>query len=212
MPMLDPATVAAFVASALILLVLPGPAVLYIVTQSVANGTRAGAQSALGLLLGAMLHLAAAVLGISALLATSGAAFHVVKLCGAAYLVYLGVREFVGVRRQGPERTGAPPSGQEIVVQGFWVNVLNPKAAVFFLAYLPQFVRPESGGAAAQVLMFGAIFLALALMTDLTYAVAAGWAGQRFSNRLENRQSGRYAAGLVYIGLGLVTALGRFAG
>ena len=210
--MIDSATLGTFVASSLVLLVLPGPAVLYIVTQSVANGTRAGAQSALGLLLGAMVHLGAAVVGISALLATSAAAFHAVKLAGAAYLIYLGLREISGTRGAGSVPGDPARSGQQIVLQGVWVNLLNPKAAIFFLAFLPQFVRPEFGNPGLQLLTLGTIFLALAVGTDLTYAIAAGWAGRRLRDRLHRGRFGRYATGAVYIGLGLATALGRFGG
>jgi threonine/homoserine/homoserine lactone efflux protein len=199
--------VVAFLAASLVLLVLPGPAVLFVVTRSVQHGRTAGLVSVLGLSLGGLVHVLAAVLGLSALLASSTAAFTSVQVLGAGYLVYLGVRTLAG-KGAPPAIGGASPEPlRRLFLDGVAVNVLNPKTAIFFLAFLPQFVAPERGGLERQLATLGLAFVALALLTDGAYTLAAaalrGWLAKR--PRIWKAQ--RYVAGAVYLGLGLSAAL-----
>ncbi len=205
--MLPASTVRLFVVAALALLVLPGPAVLYITTRSLAHGRRAGLVSVAGIQLGSLAHVLAATLGVSALLMTSAAAFSLVKYAGAAYLVYLGLRALRTHAEDGG-LSGAPPRTlSQLFAQGVLVNVLNPKTALFFFAFLPQFVDPARGAAAGQIFRLGLLFVALACCTDSAYALLAstlgGWL--RRSSRFE--QARRYVTGIVFIGLGLTAAV-----
>ena len=206
--MIEPGTLAVFAAAALALLVVPGPAVLYIVTRSVHQGRRAGLASVLGIHVGTLVHVLAATIGLSALLVSSATAFTVVKLLGAAYLVFLGVRTLLG---RDSAAAGAPAGSargrRRDFAEGIVVNVLNPKTALFFLAFLPQFVDPEQGHASLQILLLGLIFMALGFVTDSVWALAAGTAGGvlRGSRRFALAQ--RYVSGSVFVGLGVVTAL-----
>jgi threonine/homoserine/homoserine lactone efflux protein len=198
-----------FAGASLALAVVPGPAVLYIVAQSVYQGRRAGVVSALGVASGGLVHVLAAVVGLSAVLAASATAFTVVKVAGAAYLVYLGLRVLfrdpagAEIGGRGPEPTLRKTYGRGVIV-----NVLNPKTALFFLAFLPQFVDPDAA-ARPQLAVLGAMFVAIALTSDVLWALAAGAAGEvlRRSRRFLALQ--RWVSGLVFIGLG-VSAL--FAG
>jgi threonine/homoserine/homoserine lactone efflux protein len=199
---------AGFVAAALIILLTPGPGVLYVVTRSVAQGRRAGLASVLGLSAGALVHVVAATAGLSAILVASSTAFTVVKMLGAGYLVYLGVRALLAART-GVASTPDPPfqSSSRIFRDGVVVSIFNPKIAVFFLAFLPQFVDPAGAPVTQQVLFLGLLYVALALITDGMYAVAASsvrpWLGRVMRGPLP-----QYASGVVYIGLGVTTALG----
>src|SRR3954468_23129648 len=199
-------TLGVFALAAIALLVVPGPAVLYVVTRSVDQGRRAGLVSVLGLHTASIIHVAAAATGLSAILLASATAFQVVKLAGAAYLVALGVNKLLGHR--GRERIRlAPASNRRIYGQGFVVNLLNPKTALFFVAFLPQFVKPDGGPVAVQVCILGVLFIALGLLSDSTYAVVAGTLAPRFRRRRPGTVSRpERATGLVYIGLGIVAA------
>src|SRR5215510_9170831 len=165
----DPASLAVFVAAALVLLLTPGPAVLYIVTRSIDQGRRAGLVSMLGVHAGTLVHIAAAAAGVSALLAASATAFAVVKYLGAGYLIYLGVRKLVYRAPVTSVNVSAPRHLRRAFLDGVVVNVLNPKTALFFLAFLPQFVDVSRGSVGAQVLTLGAVFVALGLTTDGLY-------------------------------------------
>jgi threonine/homoserine/homoserine lactone efflux protein len=181
--------------------------VLYIVARSVEQGRWAGLVSALGVHVGTLVHVAAAALGVSALLASSALAFDVVKYLGAAYLVYLGVRKLLGRDRRADGEVPAPLSLRRLFVQGMVVNVLNPKTALFFLAFLPQFVDPSKGAVGVQILILGLIFVVLGVISDGLYAVVAGTAGgwlQR-DGRLLGLEC--YVSGGVFIGLGVTAAL-----
>jgi threonine/homoserine/homoserine lactone efflux protein len=193
-----------FSLAALGLLLIPGPAVLYVVVQSAEQGRLAGLASVAGLHLGTLVHTAAAALGLSALVVSSAAAFSVVKYAGAAYLVYLGIRRFLA-REPAPEVPGRSEPLGRLFRQGVVVNVLNPKTAVFFLAFLPQFVDPD-GTIWTQVIVFGLAFVALGLITDSGYAVVAGSLGPWLRRR---RRPMRYASGTVFVGLGAATALAK---
>ena len=194
---------AVFLPAALVLLAIPGPAVLYIVATSVDGGRRNGLLSVAGVHLGSMVHIAAAVAGLSALIVSSAIAFSAVKYVGAAYLVYVGIRKLLGKDEAIEAEERAPWSGRRVFSQGIVVNVLNPKTALFFLAFLPQFVEPQRGPVATQILILGAVLGTLGFALDCTYAVAASSAAQR----LKGFRHGNRVTGAVYITLGAVAAL-----
>jgi threonine/homoserine/homoserine lactone efflux protein len=197
---------ALFSLATIALLIIPGPAVLFIVTRSVDQGRSAGLVSVLGIHLGTVVHVLAAALGISAVLAASQTAFDVVRYAGAAYLVVLGVRTLL---RRGDGAAPSPENAplRRIFWQGVVVNVLNPKTALFIVAFLPQFVDPSRGSATAQVLVLGGVFIALGLVSDSTYALGAARAGARLRAWSRFASVQRYSSGAVYIGLGLAAAL-----
>jgi threonine/homoserine/homoserine lactone efflux protein len=195
-----------FVAAALALLLTPGPAVLYIVTRSVEQGRLAGLVSLLGIHAATLVHVAAAALGLSALLASSALAFSVVKYAGAAYLIWLGLRKIFG-RNGGIGAIALPRhSLARVLRDGFVVNLLNPKTALFFLAFLPQFVEASRGAVQMQILFLGMLFVAIALVTDGAYALAAGAAGGWLKRSPRFLKAERYVSGGVFIGLGLTAA------
>ncbi len=199
-------TLALFSLAAVALAVVPGPAVAYIVTQSVDKGRRAGLVSALGVASGGIVHVAAATIGLSALIASSATAFTTIKLVGAAYLIVVGLRRILG--RDDEESAEAVPAGmRRLYTQGAIVNVLNPKTALFFLAFLPQFVDPNATHPAVQIAFLGLLFALLGLMTDSLWALAAGTAGGMLRRSRRFLRTQRYVAGTVYIGLGVATAL-----
>src|SRR4051794_21412450 len=189
----DPSRLAVFAAAALALLVVPGPAVLYVVTQSIGHGRRAGLAAVAGIHTGTTVHIAAAAAGLSALLASSVAAFDVVKYAGAVYLVAVGIRRLAGREREAAPR--AARSARSLYRQGIVVNVLNPKTALFFLAFLPQFVDPSRGAAWQQILLLGAIFAVLGFVTDGTYAVVAGTLGEWLDGSRAYLRVQRYFSG-----------------
>jgi threonine/homoserine/homoserine lactone efflux protein len=196
-----------FVTAAIILLVTPGPAVLYIVTRSVDQGRRSGFASACGIATGGLVHVLAATFGLSALLVSSAAAYAVVKYVGAAYLIYLGVRKF---REQAADidriKHVQPASLRRVYAQGVFVQILNPKSAIFFFAFLPQFVSPSRGPVGLQFLALGLLFGAMGFASDSLWAFTAGAAsGWLRRNRTWLRHQ-QHVAGSVYIGLGLATA------
>jgi threonine/homoserine/homoserine lactone efflux protein len=196
-----------FVLASLALLVTPGPAVLFIIARSVERGRAAGLVSVLGIHLGTSVHVAGAALGLSALLMSSALAFAVVKYLGAAYLIWLGIRTLLAKERDTD--TPSPPRAplMRVFRDGFVVNLLNPKTALFFLAFLPQFVDPALGGVHWQILALGAIFMALGILSDGAYALAAGtFADWLRGNRRFQRFQRRFA-GTAFIGLGLTAAL-----
>src|SRR5258708_14967966 len=166
------AAMSLFVVAAFLLLITPGPAVTYIVARSLSQGRTAGLVSSLGIGLGGLLHVAAAALGLSAIIASSALAFSVLKYAGAAYLIWLGMQRLLGASIEATETAPAPESLRRIFWQGAVVNALNPKAALFFLAFLPQFVNPQ-GSLVPQILLLGMIFVAMAIVTDSTWALIA---------------------------------------
>jgi len=198
------ATFALFCAAALALIVVPGPAVTYVVTQSIDKGRSAGLVSALGVACGGLVHVAAAVAGLSALIASSASAFTVVKLAGAAYLVAVGLWR-LAARGEDDEQVEAVPV-QRLFWQGAVVNVLNPKTALFFLAFLPQFVDPARGAVAVQAAVLGAVFVSLAVLSDSTYAVVAAALADRVRGSRRARQVRRYVSGSIFVALGLTAA------
>jgi threonine/homoserine/homoserine lactone efflux protein len=197
-----PATLALFTGAALALIVVPGPAVLYIVATSIDQGRRAGLVSAAGILAGGTVHIAAATIGLSSLLVSSATAFEAVKLVGAAYLVYLGARRLLTRVAVEPVERERRPLGA-IFRRGVVVNVLNPKTALFFLAFLPQFVDPDRGAAWLQIAIFGATFVVLAWLSDSLYALAAGTAAHRLRGPAF-RAVQRWVSGSIFVALGAV--------
>ncbi len=200
-------TISLFLLASLGLLLVPGPAVLYIITRSVEQGRRAGLASMLGVESAASVHTVAAALGLSALLLTSALAFSVVKYLGAGYLIYLGVRTLLKREKSGETAVQVPKSPSRLFTQGFLVNLLNPKTALFFYAFLPQFVDPARGAVIEQILLFGAIFVLLAICTDGLYALLSSTAGNFLKRNTYVRRLQRYITGCVYIVLGITTAL-----
>jgi threonine/homoserine/homoserine lactone efflux protein len=202
-------TFALFAVAALALIVVPGPAVLYIVAQSIDRGRIAGLVSALGVAVGGLVHVTAAAVGLSALLVSSATAFTVVKLAGAAYLVGLGLITLW--RRPEAKRVDLPRERRlrRIFGQGIVVNVLNPKTALFFLAFLPQFVDPDRGAVALQFLALGLTFVLLAILSDGLWALAAGTASQRLRGSRRFLAVRRYVSGTVFVGLGALTAAAK---
>src|SRR5271157_1794464 len=184
------------------LLVLPGPAVLYIVTRSVAQGRKAGLASVLGIELAGLCHSVAAAFGLSAILLASALAFSVVKYVGAAYLIYLGIRALL--RKDDPAaEEGAPArSVSQLFRKGFLVNILNPKTALFFYAFLPQFVDPRRGSPVLQILMLGGLFVLLATVTDSAYALVSSSVGRLVTRRAGFRRVQRYVSAGIYMALG----------
>ena len=203
----EPSTLVLFLLTALALLLTPGPAVLYIITRSVDQGRVAGIVSTLGLGVGNLFHVLAAALGISALLVSSALAFSVVKYLGAAYLIYLGLRKLLARERHEQATTRERRRLSAIFGQGVLVNLLNPKTALFFLAFLPQFVEPSKGRVTLQILLLGLLFVLLGILSDSLYALLAGTLAHYLKVSRSFLRAERYFAGTVYISLGLATAL-----
>lgn len=206
---LDTTTVLLFSVSAFALIVVPGPAVFYIIARSVAQGPVAGVVSALGIGLGATVHVAAAALGVSAVIMASTTAFTALKLVGAAYLIYLGIR---ALRERGDDsalRSVTSSHGWvRIFADGVVVNVFNPKVALFFVAFLPQFVDPVAGSVPAQMVILGGLFVLIGIASDAVYAILASSIARRL--RTSGRTTARWRrwfSGSVYIALGVGTAL-----
>ncbi len=202
------ANLSLFISAALVLLLIPGPAVLFIIGRSMAQGRLAGLVSDVGIHSATLVHVLAAALGLSAILASSALAFGMVKYAGAAYLVWLGLRRIFGREAASGQQARAPVGYRRLWRDGFVVNLLNPKTALFFLAFLPQFVDPARGSAAAQVVTLGLVFVMIGFVTDGCYAMAAGTAGRWLRQSRAWLGFERYVSGALFIGLGLFAALG----
>ena len=198
-----------FIGAAIALLLTPGPAVLYIVTRSVEQGRAAGLVSVVGICSGTLVHVVAATLGLSALLVSSARAFTTVRYAGAAYLIVLGIQTLA--RRPPPVADIAIERAalRSVFTQGVIVNVLNPHTALFFFAFLPQFVNPSRGHVPAQMLALGLLFVGLSATTDSAWAIAAGTAGDWIRRHPRFTAGQRYVTGGALIGLGAAAA---FAG
>lgn len=203
----DWSTLILFATAASILVFTPGPNTLYIIARSVNQGRAAGIVSSLGVEVGTLIHVAAAAFGISALLLTSATAFNVVKYAGAAYLIYLGIKTLLTREKVVEAETIEETSLRRTFSQAVLVNVLNPKTALFFFAFLPQFIDAERGAAAAQILFFGAVVVVLGFTSGSLYSLLAGSIGNLLRGDLKFLRAQRYFAGSVYIGLGAATAL-----
>jgi threonine/homoserine/homoserine lactone efflux protein len=202
-------TLALFLLAAAALAVVPGPAVAYIVTQSIDRGRRAGLVSALGVASGGLVHVAAATVGLSALIASSATAFTVVKLVGAAYLIVVGVRRILAGEGEEPESRALRAPLRRIYRQGVIVNILNPKTALFFLAFLPQFVDPDRGAVWPQVAMLGVAFVSVAVLSDLSYALVADAIAGRIRRTGTGAKVRRWLTGGVFVALGITAAAAR---
>jgi len=191
---------------AMLLLLVPGPAVLYITSRSIGLGRAAGLVSAMGIAVGTLFHVAAATLGLSALLVSSASAFQLVKYAGAAYLIYLGIRTLRCGEAVTLDPTGERRSLRNIFGQGVLVNLLNPKTALFFLAFLPQFVDPARGHATLQIFELGVLFALMGWMSDSVWATIAGTFGTRLRGNVRLRSTQRKISGGALIALGLASA------
>ncbi|MGB7338465.1 MAG: LysE family translocator [Phototrophicaceae bacterium] len=205
--MIDPASYGVFLIAAFTLLVIPGPAVLYITARSIEQGRLAGILSTLGIGVGAFVHVVAAAFGISALLMSSALAFTIVKYLGAAYLIYLGISTLMSNPQIDATHEFKPQSLRKIFTQGIIVNVLNPKTALFFFAFVPQFINAEVGNVTFQILFLGATFIAMAICTDGIYAIFAGTVGNYLRGNQRFATVQKWFSGVIYIFLGILTAL-----
>ena len=201
-------TYAVFIATALVLLAIPGPAVLYVVSRSIDQGRRAGVVSALGITTGTVVHITAAAIGLSSLVLASQAAFDAVRYAGAAYLVFLGVRRLL---TRGPEEeesaARAPRTLRRLYTQGLVVNLLNPKTIVFIFAFIPQFVDVDAGHVGLQIALLGLTFAAFGFVSDSTYALVAGTVADKVRGTPLVARIERWFGGTVLVGLGLTAAL-----
>jgi threonine/homoserine/homoserine lactone efflux protein len=200
--MIDPSSLALFAAAAFALAVVPGPAVLYIVARSVDQGRLAGFVSALGIATGSLVHVTAATIGLSSLLASSATAFTIVKYAGAVYLILLGIRRLMTREVLEEAVVRGRRSRRSLFANGVVVNVLNPKTALFFLAFLPQFVDPEAGSATVEILVLGLTFTLIALASDSTWALLAGTLGGWLKRSRWYLGVKRWVTGFVFVGLG----------
>ena len=198
-----------FMAAALLLNVTPGPDMLFVAGSSAAHGRRAGVMAALGVGAGCVLHMVLAAVGLSALLATSALAFEVVKWAGAAYLVWIGIAMW---RPSAAAGTAArePLPARRVFWQGAMTNALNPKVALFFLAFLPQFITPDASGQAAAFLVLGAWFNVGGTVVNVVVALLASGLRQRLAGRSSTGRLGRWlqrTAGALFVALGVKLAL-----
>ena len=203
--MVDASTFGLFTLASLAILAIPGPAVIYVLTRAVAQGRSAGFVSVLGVETGTLAYALAAAAGLTALIAASEVGFTVVKFAGAGYLIYLGIRKL----RERPSSIDVPSAGRtRMYVDGLVVQVLNPKIAVFFLAFLPQFVDAGSGSTALQILLLGVWFTVLAILSDGLYVLLAGGLSGWLRRSVSAPRRLARASGAIYIGLGLAALSG----
>lgn len=202
----DAAHLTAFLAAALVLAVTPGPGMLYVLARSVGGGAAQGFRSAAGTALGGMVHVVGSAIGLSALLMTSATAFEVVKYAGAAYLVFLGVRMLATAGERGDVPRAADSHAAR---QGALTELLNPKTALFFLTFLPQFVQPDRGPVAVQLLALGTVSVALNSGADVIVATFAGRIGRAMRAKPQWQRRQRTASGCALIALGGYAALGE---
>jgi threonine/homoserine/homoserine lactone efflux protein len=203
----DPALWGLFVVASVVLLLTPGPAVLYIVARSVEQGRSAGLVSVLGIHLGTIVHITAAAIGLSALLVSSAVAFAMVKYLGAAYLIWIGIRTLMAKEVDADAPQIPAEKLRRVFRDGFVVNLFNPKTAIFFLAFLPQFVDPARGPVHWQILILGFTFMGLGMISDGMFALAAGAAGDFLRRNRRFLRFQRWFAGTSFIGLGVTAAL-----
>jgi len=205
--MIDTTSLTLFILASLALLIMPGPAVFYIVARSIEQGRIAGLVSTLGVTFASVIHVIFAALGLSALILQSAVMFTIIKYLGAVYLIYLGLRTLLSKNQPVNTVKLEPLKLRQIFWQGFIVNMLNPKTAIFFLAFLPQFVNPENGSVPLQFIILGMIFVILAITSDSIYALIAGTAKEFLSSSQTALNIQKYFSASVYIGLGIATGL-----
>ena len=202
----EPSTLIPFVIASAILVLIPGPAVLYIVSTGIGRGRRMALASMLGIETGALFHVAAAAVGLSAVVAKSVLAYSLIKYAGAAYLIYLGIKAFRDRDDSNPLKIPGATSARGAFKRGVIVNILNPKLALFFLAFLPQFVLPTRGSVAAQLVFLGLLFISVAIVIDGIYAMTSGMIGNLLNRSERFAEGQRKMAGVTYLALG-ATAL-----
>jgi threonine/homoserine/homoserine lactone efflux protein len=199
-----------FMLATLTLNITPGPDMLYIIARGTEQGRSAGIVSALGISAGCLVHTLLVASGLAVLLRTVPVAYDVIKYTGAAYLIYLGVRALTSRRRMEADRQVAKRGLGPIFLQGMLTNLLNPKVALFFLAFLPQFINQSQGRIALQIIILGLLFNLLGTTVNIIVSVAASITGGHFRSRLGDSSVFRWATGGVLIGLGIRLAfLGR---
>jgi threonine/homoserine/homoserine lactone efflux protein len=203
--MFDPHRFLLFSAAAVLLAVTPGPGIFYVLARSLAGGRREGVLSSFGTFVGGLFHVLAAALGISAILAASAVAFHTVKYAGAAYLVWLGIRMIRTRNAEMAVNAAKPPQGA--FRQGILTEVLNPKTALFFLSFIPQFIAPERGHVFLQFVLLGALSVILNTAADLLVVVLAAPLERKLKNSVRFRRGQRVASGVGMITLGAYVAL-----
>ncbi|MFV1969802.1 MAG: LysE family translocator [Acidimicrobiia bacterium] len=203
----DPNTVLAVALASLVLVVIPGPAVIYILTRSVSQGRTAGLVSAVGVNLGSAVHVLAAVAGLSLILASSAYAYSVVKWLGVGYLAWIGYRTLTARDTEFTQPDTQPQSLHRVFTQGVLVNVLNPKVAIFFLAFLPQFVDATSPNPALQTFVLGMTLITIGLLSDSIYAMIGGSLGDLFRRRPGAARATRLTAGFTYLALAGIAAV-----
>ncbi|NBT25717.1 MAG: LysE family translocator [Actinobacteria bacterium] len=197
-----------FAIASLALLVIPGPAVIYVLNRSVADGRNTALAGVAGLEIGNFMHVIAATLGLSAIIAASATAFSTVKWAGALYLVFVGIRTLLS-KPTPPDARSTSATARKAFTQGIIVNTLNPKVALFFLSYLPQFIDPDRGSPALQSFVLGSIFVALGCCSDATYALTASALRDRLLTGRALPFVQRYVAGSVFVALGVVASTAR---
>ena len=198
-------TLPLFIAASIVLLVIPGPAVLFIVARSGSQGRRAGLVSVLGVHTASIVHVLAAVAGLSAVVVASSIAFTAVKVVGGLYLIVLGVKSLRSAHRSADVTVPAVRPVKRLFAEAFLVSLLNPKVALFFLAFLPQFVQRGHGPIWTQTLVLGAIYILLGLCSDSMYAMIGARLGTRLGRRAARLRASRYAEGGILVGLGVLT-------
>ena len=202
-------TLGLFAVASAILVAIPGPAVLYVVAQSAHYGRVTGMFGVAGIATGALVHVVAAVVGLSSLLLSSALAFEIVKYAGAAYLIYVGVRRLLARDESLADAPATQRSRRRVFTQGVVVNSLNPKVALFFVSLLPQFVDTAAGYVPLQMLVLGLTWVVVAFLGDCVWALVAGTAGGLLRRSRRARLAERYVTGGVFVGLGVTTALAR---
>lgn len=201
-------TLLTFALAATLLIIVPGPNVLYIIARGIDQGRKAAAVSAMGVQAGMLVHVSAAILGLSAIVARSDLLFNVVRFAGAAYLIWMGVTTIRSkMISSGLPSVGVKISYRRIFIRGMIVNVLNVKVILFFLAFLPQFVQPERGSSALQILVLALVFVLISMVSDMVYAMASGSIGNWLSTREKVARQRNHFTGAVYILLGAFAAL-----
>jgi threonine/homoserine/homoserine lactone efflux protein len=203
--MLDAHKFVLFLAAAIVLAITPGPGIFYVLARTLAGGRREGVNSALGTLVGGMCHVFAAALGISAILSASAVAFRTVKYAGAAYLVWLGIRMIRSRNAEMPVATEAPAHGA--FRQGIVTEALNPKTALFFLSFIPQFIAPQLGHVFLQFIVLGSVSVALNTSADLLVVALAAPLERKLKGSARFRRGQRVASGFGMISLGAYVAL-----
>jgi threonine/homoserine/homoserine lactone efflux protein len=202
--MIDAHRLALFLGAALLLAITPGPGIFYVLARTLAGGRREGILSSLGTFIGGLFHVFAAAIGVSAILAASAVAFHTVKYAGAAYLIWLGIRM---IRTRHAEMTVSATPSRRAFRQGIFTEALNPKTALFFLSFIPQFVAPERSHVFAQFLLLGAISVILNTAADLAVVLLATPLERKLKSSPRFRSRQRVASGVGMITLGAYVAL-----